>query len=89
MARSTFYYNVKHIGQPDGYEIIKDRISAIYDTNHGRYGYRRITAQLLNEGVVINHKTVQKLMRQMNLKAKRRKQHYLFFSSLTLTNTVP
>ena len=76
MARSTFYYNVKRIGQPDGYEIIRDRISAIYDTNHGRYGYRRITAQLLNEGVVINHKTVQKLMRQMNLKAKRRKQHY-------------
>ena len=76
MARSTFYYNVKRIGQPDGYELIRDHIRAIYDANHGRYGYRRITAQLLNEGVNINHKTVQKLMRQMGLKAKRRKQHY-------------
>jgi putative transposase len=76
MARSTFYYNVKRIGQPDGYESVRDRIRAIYDTNYGRYGYRRITAQLLNDGININHKTVQKLMRQMGLKAKRRKQHY-------------
>ena len=48
----------------------------IYDKHHGRYGYRRITAQLRNEGTDINHKTVQKLMGQMGLKAKRKRQHY-------------
>ena len=76
MARSTFYYHTKRIGQPDGYEAVRKRIRAIYDKHHGRYGYRRITAQLRNEGLEINHKTVQKLMRQMSLKAKRKKQHY-------------
>ena len=35
----------------------------------GRYGYRRITAQLRNDGMLLNHKTVQKLMVEMNLYA--------------------
>ena len=76
MARSTFYYHAKRLGQPDGYETARERIRATYDKHHGRYGYRRITAQLRNEGMGINHKTVQKLMGQMSLKAKRKKQRY-------------
>jgi len=76
MARSTFYYNAKLLGQPDGYDAVRGRIRAIYSKHHGRYGYRRITDQLHNEGIDINHKTVQKLMGQMGLKAKRKKQQY-------------
>ena len=76
MARSTFYYHTKRMGQPDGYDAARKRIRLIYEEHHGRYGYRRITAQLRNEGVDINHKTVQKLMGQMSLKAKRKRQHY-------------
>lgn len=76
MARSTFYYNLGKIGQSDGHDDLRQRIGDIYAKHHGRYGYRRITAQLHNDGVEANHKTVQKLMRQMGLKAKRRKQHY-------------
>ena len=76
MARSTFYYHTKRLGQPDGFEAVRKRIRAIYDKHYGRYGYRRITAQLRNEGLEINHKTVQKLMKQMSLQAKRKKQHY-------------
>ena len=73
MARSTFYYHTKRLGQPDGYDAIRERICKIYHKHHGRYGYRRITVQLHTDGVDINHKTVQKLMRQMGLKAKRKK----------------
>jgi len=76
MARSTFYYHTKRMGQPDGYDTVRKRIRSVYEEHHGRYGYRRITAQLCNEGVVINHKTVQKLMGQMSLKAKVKRQHY-------------
>ena len=76
MARSTFYYNAKFLGQPDGYDDVRERISVIYSKHHGRYGYRRITDQLHNDGIDINHKTVQKLMGQMGLKAKRKKQQY-------------
>ena len=76
MARSTFYYNLKQLGQSDGYDDVRFRIQNVYAVHQGRYGYRRITAQLRNEGLVINHKTVQKLMKQMCLQAKRKKQHY-------------
>ena len=76
MARSTFYYHIKRLGKSDGYDAVRERICAIYDKHRGRYGYRRITAQLHNEGLEINHKTVQKLMVQMSLKAKIKKQHY-------------
>ena len=76
MARSTFYYHTKRLGQTDGYDAVREHIRVIYDKHHGRYGYRRITAQLRNEATDINHKTVQKLMGQMGLKAKRKRQHY-------------
>ena len=76
MARSTFYYNAKRLGQADGYDAMREHIRKIYHKHHGRYGYRRITDQLHDNGVDINHKTVQKLMGQMGLKAKRKKQRY-------------
>jgi putative transposase len=60
----------------DGYDDLRDRIRAIYDENNGRYGYRRICFALRNEGKIVNHKTVQKLMRQLGLKAKCKKRHY-------------
>lgn len=76
MARSTFYYHIKRIGQSDGYDDLRARIREIYDQHKGRYGYRRITIQLRDKGVVVNHKTVRKLMVGMSLKAKRRNQRY-------------
>ena len=76
MARSTFYYNLKQLGQSDVYDNVRCHIREIYARHQGRYGYRRITAQLCNEGIEINHKTVHKLMQQMGLKARRRKQRY-------------
>ncbi len=44
--------------------------------NRGRYGYRRIMAQLRNEGFLINHKTVYRLMKEENLKNVRRRNKY-------------
>lgn len=76
MARSTYYYHRKRSGGKDGYGPARAKIRSIYDRHHGRYGYRRITAQLHNEGENINHKTVRKLMSQMGLKARRRGQKY-------------
>ena len=76
MARSVFYYHLSHMDDNDGYDGIREHIKQIYDKNHGRYGYRRICMELRSEDIVINHKTVQKLMNQMGLKAKIRKRHY-------------
>ena len=76
MARSVFYYHLSRLKNNDVYDDTRIRIKAIYDDNKGRYGYRRICLSLRNEGYNINHKTVQKLMSQMGLKAKQKKRHY-------------
>ena len=76
MARSTYYYHRKRLGNSDGYDLIREKIKTRYVRHHGRYGYRRITSQLHNDGELINHKTVRKLMNQMGLKARRRRQKY-------------
>ena len=72
LARSTFYYYLKHL-DTDKYECEKQEIQNIFNANKGRYGYRRITIAMRNKGYVINHKTVQKLMKRLGLKGKQRK----------------
>jgi len=51
----------------DKYEAAKTEIVAIYHENKGRYGYRRITAELHNRNFHLNHKTVQRLMKELGL----------------------
>lgn len=63
VPRSTFYYYLNKLNEPDKYEEIKEMIKMIYNENKGRYGYRRITLELKNRGYIINHKTVLKLMK--------------------------
>ena len=80
MPRSTFYYWLKRIQKEDKYKAIKAEIVSIFYKNKGRYGYRRITLELKSRGIKINHKTVAKLMREMELKSivrpKRRYNSY-------------
>lgn len=77
VARSTFYYQRKNLSDGDKHAKLKNEIMAIFGENKGRYGYRRITIELRNRGIGINHKLVLKLMRELNIKAnvKRRKYH--------------
>ena len=51
----------------DKYAEAKEEITSIYHRNKGRYGYRRITAALRNSGIHLNHKTVQRLMKELGL----------------------
>ena len=76
MPRSTYYYYIKKASKADKYHIEKEEITAIYHENMGRYGYRRITMELRNRGYIINHKTVQRLMKQLNLKCMVRMKKY-------------
>jgi len=76
IARSTYYYYLKRMKQPDKYAEIKQQIEAIYCENRGRYGYRRITQELHNKGYIINHKTVQRLMKILGLKCMVRIKKY-------------
>ena len=76
MARSTYYYNVACLEPTEKYYAVRKRISEIFALHHKRYGYRRVCIQLRNEGYVINHKTVQKLMQEMHLKSVVRRVRY-------------
>ena len=76
LSRSTFYYHLKAQDAADKYATIKARISAIYIRHKGRYGYRRITADLRRAGDLVNHKTVQRLMRGLGLKSLVRPKKY-------------
>lgn len=67
LSRSTYYYHVNKLNLPDKYGEIKCVIQQIFHENKGRYGYRRITLALRNKGYCINHKTVQRLMKELGL----------------------
>lgn len=51
-------------------------------TEYGRYGYRRITALLCEEGWRVNHKRVERIWRQEGLKvpSKQPKRGRLWFN---------
>lgn len=76
MARSTFYYYSKKVREQDKYQLTKVQIHKIYTIHKGRFGYRRITLQLKRDGIEINHKTVLKLMGEMQLKSLVRIKKY-------------
>jgi transposase InsO family protein len=76
MARSSFYYHQKQSKLPDKYKAIKELIKAIYQRHKGRYGYRRITDELQSRAIIINHKTVLRLMNLLGLKSIIRVKKY-------------
>ena len=76
LPRATYYYHIKRQTIPDKYLDAKATITAIYHENRGRYGYRRITAELRHRGFGLNHKTVQWLMKEFGLVCRVRMKKY-------------
>ena len=76
LPRASFYYHLKQMKRADKYETAKAEITAIYHENKGRYGYRRITEELRNRKIHLNHKTVQRLMKQLGLVCRVRMKKY-------------
>ena len=76
MARSIYYYYEKKQQAADKYRDIKSLIKQIYNQHKGRFGYRRITLEIKNKGVLINHKTVLRLMNLLGLKSLIRVKKY-------------
>jgi putative transposase len=79
LARSTFYYQRRALEAVDKHEDLRAEIQAVYDRHRGRYGYRRVAVALRNQGHAANHKTVQRLMAEMQLKAKIRVKRFQWF----------
>lgn len=51
-------------------------IQTIYHEHKGRYGYRRIKDELKNLGHLVNHKRVQRVMKELGLKSMVRMKKY-------------
>lgn len=75
LPRSVYYYWAK-AAEEATYAAEKQAITRIFHEHRGRYGYRRVTLALKALGQPLNHKTVQKLMGQLNLKSLVRPKRY-------------
>lgn len=67
ISKSTYFYNINNYENPDVDLELKNLIKEIFNKHKSRYGYRRITLELRNKGLVINHKRVKRLMSQLGL----------------------
>lgn len=76
MARSTYYYHIKEQSKKDNDNYVFSRIKHIFSESKGTYGYRRITMALRNEGNIINHKKVYRLMKLYGIKCEVRLKKY-------------
>ncbi len=71
LARSTYYDTPA--GQPIAQARLVTRITEIC-AEWPRYGYRRVTAQLRHEGLVVNHKKIMRLMKENGLTVRPRRR---------------
>jgi len=77
LPRSTYYYEIsKEDVVARRNEETACMIRNIFEQNKGRYGVRRVYHELINRGLKVNHKRVQRLMYCMGLKGKRPKEKY-------------
>ncbi|WP_339003154.1 IS3 family transposase [Fusobacterium polymorphum] len=74
ISRSVYYYYIDKKDIDEKNKDIIEKIKEIYYANKGRYGYRRVTLELKNQGFNINHKKVQRLMKKFNLQSIIRKK---------------
>ena len=74
ISRSVYYYYINKKDIDEKNKDVIEKIKEIYYTNKGRYGYRRITLELKNQGLNINHKKVQRLMKKLNIQSIIRKK---------------
>jgi putative transposase len=71
VSRSAYYD--APVSAPDDTAIV-EAISAIRD-EFERYGWRRVQAALRQQGIVVNHKKVKRLMREHDLQPRMRRRY--------------
>jgi putative transposase len=77
MPSSTYYFEInKEDKVAKRNEELAKKIKEKFNYHKGRYGVRRIYHELKNQGYVINHKRVQRIMHELKLFGKRPKEKY-------------
>ena len=80
MEKSTYYYE---LNKKDAVALrnteLSSMIEEIFSRNKGIYGVRRVYQELLNRGISVNHKRIQRIMHILGLKGKTPKNKYHSF----------
>ena len=75
ISRASYYGWVQRTQQPDRDAANKQLIQEAYEKSHQTYGYRRITLWIRkHKGICLNHKTVLRLMRVLQIRSMARRQ---------------
>lgn len=74
VSRATFYRSLQAAAPAEEEMEVRAAIQEIALTHKRRYGYRRVTAELHQRGLCVNHKRVVRLMREDNLLAITRRK---------------
>jgi putative transposase len=67
VSRAGFYRHLQMRAPMEESMTVRSAIQEIALENRRRYGYRRITAELRQRGMIVNHKRVARMMRTDNL----------------------
>jgi putative transposase len=78
IPEATYHYHMKQLQKEDPDKEWKEKINQLFEKHEGKYGYRRIHLALRTQGYEINHKKVQRIMRELGLKCTKftRKSRY-------------
>ena len=84
LARSSYYE--KPAGEAHDEAIIIEKIGEIC-AELPRYGYRRVTAQLRRDGMIVNHKKVMRIMKEQDLTVRPRRRYVVTTDSNMLARS--
>ena len=77
VSKSTYYFEIsKNDVVAERNAVLTQEIQKIFSENKKRYGVRRVYRELLNRGVAVNHKRVQRIMHSIKLFGNRPKEKY-------------
>lgn len=77
VSRAGFYRDWQE-REPEAEEMeLRARIQQIVVTHRGNYGYRRVQRDLRDQGWIVNHKRIARIMQEDNLLAVRHRKFML------------
>jgi len=76
MSRSTYYYEIKKTDVDDKNKDLFESIQKTSELHKQNYGVRRVDHELINHGLKVNHKKVQRVMKKLGISARKHPQKY-------------
>jgi transposase InsO family protein len=78
IPEATYHYHIQQLKKEEPDKELKEKINELFQKHEEKYGYRRIHLELKAKGYKVNHKKVQRIMRELGLKCEKftRKSRY-------------